>query len=50
MEISRKPPTAKGGDEFTGDVWIDPITGGLPPSRLNVLATPSRVAERLSRR
>jgi quercetin dioxygenase-like cupin family protein len=38
MEISRKPPTAKGGDEFTGDVWIDPITGGLPPSRLNVLA------------
>jgi hypothetical protein len=32
MEISRKPPTGKGPAEmFTGDVWIDPITRGLPP-------------------
>lgn len=23
---------------FTGDVWIDPITRGLPPSQLNVAA------------
>ena len=36
MEISRKPPTAKGAAEtFTGEVWLDPITRGLPPSRLN---------------
>jgi hypothetical protein len=39
MEISRKAPTAKGpADTFTGDVWIDPITRGLPPSQLNVAA------------
>lgn len=39
MEISRKPPTGKGPAEmFTGDVWIDPITRGLPPSSLNVAA------------
>jgi quercetin dioxygenase-like cupin family protein len=39
MEISRKPPTAKGPAEwFTGDVWLDPITRGLPPSKLNVAA------------
>ena len=37
MEMSPKPPTAKGPAEtFTGDVWIDPITRGLPPSQLNV--------------
>jgi quercetin dioxygenase-like cupin family protein len=37
MEFSRKAHTAKGPVEwFTGDVWIDPITRGLPPSRLNV--------------
>jgi quercetin dioxygenase-like cupin family protein len=39
MKISPKPPTAKGPSEtFTGDVWIDPITRGLPPSQLNVAA------------
>jgi quercetin dioxygenase-like cupin family protein len=39
MEISAKPPTAKGPAEtFTGDVWVDPITRGLPRSQLNVAA------------
>ena len=39
MEISRSAATAKGPAEtFTGDVWVDPITRGLPPSRLNVAA------------
>jgi quercetin dioxygenase-like cupin family protein len=39
VEISRKPPTAKGPLEtFTGDVWVDAITRGLPPSQLNVAA------------
>ena len=39
MEISPKPPTSKGSaDIFTGDVWVDPITRGLPPSQLNVAA------------
>jgi quercetin dioxygenase-like cupin family protein len=38
MKISRKPSNVKGGDEFTGDVWIDSITRGLPPSGLNVIA------------
>jgi hypothetical protein len=39
MEISRKPPTAEGPAEtFTGEVWLDPITRGLPPSGLNVSA------------
>lgn len=39
MELSSKPPTIKGAPEtFTGDVWIDPITRGLPPSGLNVAA------------
>ena len=39
MEISPKPPTAKGPAEtFTGDVWVDPITRGLPPSGLTVAA------------
>lgn len=37
MDISPKPPTAKGPAEtFTGDVWVDPVTRGLPPSQLNV--------------
>lgn len=37
MDISPKPPTAKGPAEtITGEVWIDPITRGLPPSQLNV--------------
>jgi hypothetical protein len=39
MEISRNATTAKGPAEtFTGDVWVDPITRGLPPSQLNVAA------------
>jgi quercetin dioxygenase-like cupin family protein len=39
MEISPIPPTAKGPAEtFTGDVWVDPITRGLPASQLNVAA------------
>ena len=39
MDISRKPPTDKGPAEtFTGDVWVDSITRGLPPSQLNVAA------------
>ena len=39
MDISAKPPTAKGPAEtFTGQVWIDPITRGLPPPGLNVAA------------
>jgi quercetin dioxygenase-like cupin family protein len=39
MEISRKPPTAKGpAESFTGEVWVDPVTRGLPPSSLNVAA------------
>jgi quercetin dioxygenase-like cupin family protein len=39
MDISRKVATAKGPAEtFTGEVWIDPITRGLPPSQLNVAA------------
>ena len=39
MEISRGAATAKGPAEtFTGDVWVDPITRGLPPSQLNVAA------------
>ena len=37
MERAPKPPTTKGPAEtFTGDVWVDPITRGLPPSQLNV--------------
>lgn len=37
MHMSPKPPTAKGPAEtFTGDVWVDPITRGLPASQLNV--------------
>lgn len=39
MEQPSKPPTTKGPAEtFTGDVWVDPITRGLPPSQLNVAA------------
>jgi quercetin dioxygenase-like cupin family protein len=39
MEISTKPPTLKGpADTFTGDVWIDPITRGVPRSQLSVAA------------
>jgi quercetin dioxygenase-like cupin family protein len=39
MEISREASTVKGPAEtFTGDVWVDPVTRGLPPSGLNVAA------------
>jgi len=39
MKISRNAVTAKGPAEtFTGDVWIDSITRGLPTSGLNVVA------------
>lgn len=39
MDIPAKPPTAKGPAEtFTGDVWVDPITRGLPGSPINVNA------------
>jgi quercetin dioxygenase-like cupin family protein len=32
-----KQPTTKGPAEyFTGDVWIDPVTQGEPPSKLNI--------------
>ena len=37
VERRRKQPTGKGPAEwFTGDVWIDPITQGQPPSTLNI--------------
>lgn len=37
MERRPRKPTNKGAAEwFTGDVWIDPITQGAPPSKLNV--------------
>ncbi|HTT88834.1 MAG TPA: cupin domain-containing protein [Acidimicrobiales bacterium] len=39
MEQRPKQPTNKGAAEwFTGDVWIDPLTQGEPPSRLNIAA------------
>jgi len=39
MEISREAATARGPAEtFTGEVFVDPITRGLPPSQLNVAA------------
>jgi quercetin dioxygenase-like cupin family protein len=39
MEIPGNETTAKGPAEtFTGDVWVDPITRGLPPSQLKVAA------------
>jgi quercetin dioxygenase-like cupin family protein len=37
MEQRPKQPTTKGPAEyFTGDVWIDPVTQGQPPSKLNI--------------
>jgi quercetin dioxygenase-like cupin family protein len=37
MELQPKQPTAKGAAErFTGDVWIDVIASGEPPSRIRV--------------
>ena len=45
MTLLPKPPTAKGAaDWFTGDVWIDTIARGEPPSHIRVSAvrfTPS---------
>jgi quercetin dioxygenase-like cupin family protein len=39
MEISTEAATATGPAEtFTGQVFVDPITRGLPPSQLNVAA------------
>src|SRR5262245_57710920 len=39
MEVQPRKPSAKGpADWFTGDVWIDAIAAGQPPSRLNVSA------------
>lgn len=37
MEQRHKQPTSKGPVEwFTGEVWIDPITQGTPPSKLSI--------------
>jgi len=37
VERRLKQPTGKGPAEwFTGDVWIDPITQGQPPSTLSI--------------
>ena len=45
MTLLPKPPTVKGpADWFTGDVWIDSIARGEPPSNVRVSAvrfTPS---------
>ncbi len=39
MEVAAKSQTAKGPNGmFSGEVWLDPITCGLPASRLNVVA------------
>jgi quercetin dioxygenase-like cupin family protein len=39
MEQRPKQPTGKGpAERFTGEVWIDPITQGEPPSKLNIAA------------
>jgi quercetin dioxygenase-like cupin family protein len=39
MEQRPKQPTSKGPSEwFTGDVWLDPIGRGDPPSKLNINA------------
>jgi quercetin dioxygenase-like cupin family protein len=39
MEIEPQKPSAKGPAEwFTGDVWIDPVVLGQPPSRVRVNA------------
>ncbi|MGH9106165.1 MAG: (R)-mandelonitrile lyase [Acidimicrobiales bacterium] len=37
MERQPRQPTRKGSAEwFTGDVWIDPVAQGGPPSKLNI--------------
>jgi quercetin dioxygenase-like cupin family protein len=39
MEHRPKQATSKGPAEFfTGDVYVDPVTAGEPPSKLNVAA------------
>ncbi len=39
MEVQPNKPSAKGPAQwFTGDVWLDPIAQGEPPSRLAVNA------------
>jgi quercetin dioxygenase-like cupin family protein len=39
MRTAPKPPTAKGPSEtFTGDVWVDSISRGLPSSALSAAA------------
>ena len=39
MEVQPKKPSAKGPTEwFTGDVWIDSIAHGQPPSQSAVIA------------
>ena len=39
MEHRPKQPTSKGPAEwFTGEVWVDPIAQGEPPSKLSVSA------------
>jgi len=39
MEISREAVTARGPAEtFSGEVFVDPITRGLPSSQRNVAA------------
>jgi len=37
MELRPKRPSGQGPAEwFTGEVWIDPITQGEPPSKLSI--------------
>ena len=37
MQIQPKPPSYKGTpDRFNGDVWVDVIASGEPPSRIRV--------------
>jgi len=37
MQLKPKQPTAKGApDNFVGDVWVEPIPAGDPPSRTRV--------------
>jgi quercetin dioxygenase-like cupin family protein len=39
MERRPKQPTSQGPAQwFTGEVWIDPITQGQPPSKLSMAA------------
>jgi quercetin dioxygenase-like cupin family protein len=39
MDVQPRKPSVKGpADWFTGDVWLDPVAQGRPPSRLSVNA------------